>query len=121
MVDQLNAFSVLLVFISLIFLHIEKEAKEFLKLEKPPKNVQVKAHKLWKVQKQFLIFKSTLALLFCFFVWYVTVPDLLEILKTSDLNLLTFDALKTSYIILSFSLMAIWLVIVRWMFLLTKK
>ena len=120
MIDNLTAFSILLVFQGLLFSHIGKIVNEFLKQPRPPE-VQSKKFKDWKKDKTFLMSKSILSTIFCFLIWYLSVPVFYNIITTSNINFFEFDILKTSFSIISISLFSIVIIMISWLYKTIKK
>ena len=120
MIDQFTAYSILLVFQGILFSHIGKSVNEFLKTSKPPAAQQV-ALKNWERDKRLLVIKEICSLVFCLLVWYVSLPEAIRIVSNSTINLIVFDTLKTSFIVISFSLFSITLIMIFWIVQTIKK
>lgn len=120
MIDKLSAYGILLVFMSLLFIHIEKHISDFLKKERP-NSAQQKALSSYKSAKLYLTFKSVIVSVIIFCIWYITLPDTVEIIKNSELNFWDFDELKTTYVIVSYCLFGMFGVIGYRLYLLIKK
>jgi hypothetical protein len=120
MIDQITAFSILLVFQSILFSHIGKSVNEFLKKSKPPL-AQKKAFDDWIGDKRLLLIKGVLALVFCFLIWYISFPEAYRIITTSTFEIFNFDVLKTSFVVISFCLLSIMLIMIFWIIKTIKK
>jgi len=84
MIDNLSAYSVLLVFLGLLFAHIEKSTAEFLIKEIPPE-AQINRRKLLKREKKIQTFKCFASTLFSGVITYITIPDSIHIIKDIDI------------------------------------
>ncbi|MBQ4914980.1 hypothetical protein J8L85_11065 [Maribacter sp. MMG018] len=120
MIDHLTAFSILLVFQGLLFSHIGKTVNEFLKQERPS-NIQPKKLKNWKKDKNLLMAKSILSTIFCLLIWYLSVPEVYNIISTSNIDFFEFDVIKTSFTIISISLLAIVIIMLFWIYKMINK
>jgi len=120
MIDHLTAFSILLVFQGLLFTHIGKIVNEFLKQPRPPE-VQSKKFRDWKKDKSLILSKSILSAIFCLTVWYLSVPEFYYIISTSTIDFFEFNVIKTSFIIISISLISIVIIMIFWIYNTIKK
>jgi len=113
MIDQFAAFSILLFFQGILFSHIGKGVNEFLKTSKPPEAQKVALNN-WKSDKSLIVIKAICSFVFCFLVWYVSLPEAYGILSSTTINLIDFDTLKTSFVVISFSLFSMTMIMMYW-------
>lgn len=120
MVDKISSYGIILVFISLAFVHIEKAIKDFTDKEKPN---AAQSHALgnFRSEKKYLLMKCVFITLFSIITWYITLPDSLQIIQTSYLNLYDFEEIETTYILMSFSLLSVNIILIGRFVKLLKK
>lgn len=115
MIDQLSAFGVLLVFLSLLFLHVEKQTKLFLGEEIPDKQDRNIAYKKWFEKKSILLIKVVASCIFATLIWWVSIPDVIRVIKTHKFDILAFNAITTSFLLVSFCLLVILVIMIYWL------